>query len=57
MQEPNDAWVTLKPGHPPALVRKRPGQKMEVLALIVEEVRFDAPRFDSPHRLSRAPSP
>lgn len=45
-QEPDVAWVTLKTGKPPALVRRRPGQPMEVLALIVEEVSFEAERFD-----------
>jgi len=46
MQEPYVEWVVLKPGEPPALIRKQPGRPMEVLALIVEEVRFDAPTFD-----------
>lgn len=39
------AWVTLRPGEPPALVRKRPGQPLEVLAVIPHETRYEA-RWD-----------
>ncbi|GJD46554.1 hypothetical protein AFCDBAGC_4436 [Methylobacterium cerastii] len=46
MQEPDVSWVTLKPGEPPALVRKRPGQPLEVLALIVNEVSFQPQTLD-----------
>lgn len=46
MAEPDVAWVTLKPGKPPALVRRKKGQPLKVLVLIVEEVSFEAERFD-----------
>lgn len=33
------------PGRPPALVRRRKGEPLQVLALIVDEVKFEVPRF------------
>lgn len=45
MQDPHVAWINLRDGQPPALVRREPGKRMEVLALIVKEIDY-APRFD-----------
>lgn len=42
LQDKDVAWVTLRPGEPPALVRKRPGMRMEVLAVIASETRYEA---------------
>lgn len=44
LREPEVAWVTLKPGEPPALVRRGP-RGMEVLALIVRETHYRAVRL------------
>lgn len=38
------AWVSLKPGEPPALVR-RTGGRLEVLAMIVHEIHYDVARL------------
>ncbi|MCJ2039869.1 hypothetical protein MKK64_05305 [Methylobacterium sp. E-025] len=56
MQEPDVSSVTLKPDEPPALVRKRPGQPLEVLALIVNEVSFRPKRSTSTAWQPGAPS-
>ena len=53
MAEPNVAWVTLKPGAPPALVRRVPGKRLEVLAVIAEETHYEA-RWDFYGILTRA---
>ncbi|WP_210346789.1 hypothetical protein, partial [Methylobacterium ajmalii] len=53
LQEPDVAWVTLKPGQPPALVRRAPGWRLEVLALIIEETHYEA-RWDFYGVLTRA---
>ncbi|WP_156652609.1 hypothetical protein [Methylobacterium sp. Leaf86] len=42
LQNKDVAWVTLRPHEPRALVRKRPGMRMEVLAVIVSETRYEA---------------
>ncbi|KQP62148.1 hypothetical protein [Methylobacterium sp. Leaf112] len=41
MMDPDVAWVTLKEGEPPALIRDRGGH-MEILALIVHEIHYEA---------------
>jgi len=46
MREPDVAWVQLRPGAPPTLIRHRPGEEYEVLAVIVEEVRYDTVRLN-----------
>ncbi|MCK2055303.1 hypothetical protein [Methylobacterium sp. 37f] len=45
LSEPDVAWENLKPGEPPALVRKPPGRPLEVLALIASETHYEA-RWD-----------
>lgn len=45
MREPDVAWVQLRPGAPPTLIRHTPGRDYEVLAVIVEEVRYDTVRL------------
>lgn len=46
MTEPNVEWITATPGRPPILIRCLPVWKPEGLAIIVEEVTVDTPRFD-----------
>lgn len=43
--EPDVAWVTLKAGEPPALVRTGRDGRLEILALIVERKHYDE-KFD-----------
>jgi hypothetical protein len=45
LREPNVAWVTLKPGAPPALVRRGRDGRTEVLAVIVRETHYKAVRL------------
>ena len=40
------AWVTLRPGAPPTLVRSALGGGLEILALIATQTRYDTVRFD-----------
>lgn len=42
LQDPNVAWVTLRPGEPPVLIRHVPGQRVEILASIIEEAHYEA---------------
>lgn len=37
LADPDVAWVHLSPGKPPALIRHRAGQPVEILALIIEK--------------------
>ena len=45
VQEPDVAWITLKAGEPPALVRTGRDGRLEILALIVEREHYDE-KFD-----------
>ena len=53
MREPDVAWVTLKPGQPPALVRRLTGTRLEVLAVIADETHYEA-KWDFYGFLTRA---
>lgn len=48
LADPTVSWVTLKPGEPPALVRKVKGQPLEVLALIATKTHYAPRRASGP---------
>lgn len=45
MADPHVAWIHLRPGGPPTLVRKVPGGKLEILAFVVAQEDFRTPHL------------
>ncbi|TXM71412.1 hypothetical protein FV226_15215 [Methylobacterium sp. WL12] len=46
-RQPNVAWVHLRPGAPPVLIRRLPNNRLEVLAAIATETHHDTVRLPS----------